>query len=84
MGVLEGKREENREVANSKIQRRYRDNLQLLVGMQTGAPTMKDTMQVPPEVRNRNTIESRSPGSLPKENEDADLERYMQPSVHSF
>ena len=56
----------------------------LLVGVQTGAATMENSMKIPQKIKNRTTIRSSSStaGYLSKEYENTNSKRYMYPNVH--
>ena len=56
----------------------------LLVGMQTGAATMENSMEIPHKIKNRITIRFSNPTFeyLSKENEDTNSKRYVCPYVH--
>ena len=56
----------------------------LLMGMQNGAATMKNSIEVPQNIKNRTTICSSNSisGYLSAENENINLKRYMHPNVH--
>ena len=56
----------------------------LLVGMQTGATTLENSMEVPQNIKNRATRKSSNSttGYLSKQNEDTNLKRQMHLYVH--
>ena len=56
----------------------------LLVGMEIGAATMENSMEIPQKTKNRTTITSSNstPGYLYEENKNINLKRYMHPEVH--
>ena len=53
----------------------------MLVGMQVGAATMENSMEVPQKTKNRTTIWSRNstPGCIYAENENINLQRLSAP-----
>ena len=57
----------------------------LLVGMQTGAATLENSMEVPQKIKNRATLQPSNCTTryLPKEYKNTDLKGYMHPSVYS-
>jgi len=63
---------------------RKRNTHALLVGMQTGAATMEDSMELPQKFKNRTTLSSRNHTTwyLPKEYENTNSKGYMQPYVY--
>ena len=54
------------------------------MGMQIGAATVENNMEVPQKTDNRTTLQSNNPtsGYLPKGNKNTDLKRYMPPYVY--
>ena len=64
---------------------RKRNHCALLVGMQIGIVTVEESMEVPQNIKNRNTISSNNStaGYLPKENKNTHLKRYMYLYVYS-
>ena len=56
----------------------------LLVGMQTGAATRENSMEISQKIKNRNTIHSSyaTTGYLSKETEINNSKRFMHPCVH--
>ena len=56
-----------------------RNPLALLVGMQTGAATVEDSMEVPQKIKNRTTLQSTNcaPRYLYKEYENTNSKVYM-------
>ena len=61
-----------------------RDPRALLVGMQTGAVTMENSMEVPQKIKNRTTLVSSNSttGYLPKEYRNMNSKRCMHPYVY--
>ena len=57
----------------------------LLVGMQTGAATLENSMEVPQKIKNRTTLQPSnfSPRYLSKEYSYAVLKGYLHPNVYS-
>ena len=58
----------------------------LLVGMQAGAATVENSMEVPQKVKNRTTLQSSNhttTGYLPQEYENINSKGYMHPYVYS-
>ena len=62
-----------------------KEYLRMLVGMQIGAATVEESVEVFQKIRNRTTLWSNNStiGYLPKENEDTNLKRYIHPSIFS-
>ena len=56
----------------------------MLVRTPTGAATVENSMEVPPKNENRTTIWSSNctAGYLPKENDNANLKKYMHPHAY--
>ena len=52
--------------------------------MQIRAATIENSMEIPPKIKNKNTIWSSNSnaGYLPKENKNTKLKRYMHPYVY--
>ena len=63
---------------------RKRNTRALLVGMQTGAATVKNSMEVPQKIKNRITIgpSNCTTECLPKEYENSNSKRRMHPYVY--
>ena len=61
-----------------------KEHLCIAGGMQTGAATVENSMEVPQKIKNRTTLCSRiSPaGYLPKANESTNLKRYTYPYAY--
>ena len=62
------------------VRTKRKDNLpMLLVGMQIGAATIENSMEVPEKIENRATIQSNNsiPGYLSKENENTKSKIYI-------
>ena len=61
------------------------DPFALLVGMQTDAPTLENSMEVPQKITNRSIIISSNAtaGYLPKEYENTNWKGYAHPYVYS-
>ena len=59
--------------------------LALLVGIQTGAATLENSMEVPQKVKNRTTLQSSDSITryLPKEYKNTNSKGYMYPNVYS-
>ena len=64
---------------------RKRNPHALLVGMQTGAPTLENNMEVPQKVKNRTTRQSNNhtTGYLPPKYKNTNSKGYMHPYVYS-
>ena len=64
---------------------RKRNPHTLLVGLQIGTDTIKNSMEVPQKTKNGSTIWSSNPstGCLPKRHENPYLKRYLHTDVHS-
>ena len=60
-------------------------NILLLVGMQTGAATLEDTMEVPQKVKNRTSLESNNctTGYLPPKYKNTNSKGSMHPNIYS-
>ena len=65
--------------------RRERISFALLVGIQTGAPTLENSMEVPPKIKNRTTLQSSNCTTryLSKGYRCAISKGHMHPSVYS-
>ena len=59
--------------------------LALLVGMQTGAATLENSMEVPQKIKNRTTLKPSNYTTryLSKGYKNADSKRHMHPNVYS-
>ena len=57
----------------------------LLVGMQTGAATLENSIEVPQKVKNRATLQPRNCTTryLPKGYKNTDLKEYMHPNAYN-
>ena len=57
----------------------------LLVGMQIGAATVENSMEVSQKVKNRTTIGSSNPtpGHISGKDKNSNLKRYMHPNNHN-
>lgn len=58
--------------------------LTLLLGVQVSAAIMEDSMEIPPKIKNRAAVWSRSSttGDSAEEDENTNLKRYMHHFVH--
>ena len=58
----------------------------LLVGIQIGADTMENSMEIPQKIKNRTTTQSSNctPGYLSRENKNTNSKIYMQPHAHLY
>ena len=76
---------ESLQITNAREDVGNRELPTLLKGMEIGAATMENSMEVPQKIENRATIRSNSSllEYLYKENENTNLKGYMHPHVHS-
>ena len=65
---------------------RKRNPLVLLVGIQTGAVTVEESMEVPQKVKSRTTLQSSNHTTeyLPQKYKNTNLKGYMHPYVYCF
>ena len=65
---------------------RKRNPLTLLVGVQTGAATLENSMEGPQKIKNRTTLQSsnHTTGYLPKEYKNTNSKGYMHPYFYFF
>ena len=82
VGNLKSKTQET--IALARMWRK-RNTLVLLVGMQTGAATVKNSMEDPQKIKNRTTLQSSNHTSryLPPKYKNTNSKGYMHPYVYS-
>ena len=82
--LLEWRSSKRQEVTNVGEDVEKREPCAMLVGMQTGAAPVENSMEVPQKLKSRTTIPSNNSNSeyLSEENENTNLKRFRHTHVH--